>query len=114
VSRSIAMLTDANINSLIVMQIALGAAGLALSLLLAAALLAITRRQSAHFRSLATSSSDLVVVLGASSCRYASRSLTRLVGRPEADLLGGGFEQFVHEDDRLGLPMRARPEHRRR
>ena len=103
VSRSIAMQADANINSLIVLQIVLGAVGLAVSLLLASGLLAISRRQSAHFRSLVTSSSDLVVVLGSNGCRYASRSLAKLVGRSEAELLGNGFEQFVHEEDREAL-----------
>ena len=103
VSRSIAMQADANINSLIVIQIALGAAGLLVSLLLAGGLIAITRRQTAHFRRLVTASSDLVVLLGASGCRYASRSLAVMVGRPEKELLGEGFEKFVHEDDRALL-----------
>ena len=62
------------------MQVALGAAGLLVSLLVAWVLIAITRRQTAHFRSLVTSSSDLVVVLGEKGCRYASHSLAAMVG----------------------------------
>ncbi|MBV9465780.1 MAG: diguanylate cyclase [Solirubrobacterales bacterium] len=103
VSRSIATQADANVNNLIVMQVVLGVVGLVVSLLLAWGLVAITRRQTAHFRSLVTSSSDLVLVLGADGCRYASRSLATMVGRPESELLGSGFEAFVHEDDRAQL-----------
>jgi diguanylate cyclase (GGDEF)-like protein/PAS domain S-box-containing protein len=103
ISRSIAAQADANINNLIVMQIALGAAGLVISMLVAWGLIAITRRQTAHFRSLVTSSSDLVVVLAAGGCRYASHSLAALVGCPEQELLGDGFEGFVHEEDRPRL-----------
>jgi diguanylate cyclase (GGDEF)-like protein/PAS domain S-box-containing protein len=100
ISRTIAAQADNNINDLITMQVALGIGGLLVSLLLAWALIATTRRQTAHFRSLVTSSSDLVVVLGADGCRYASRSVCKMVGMPEQELLGGGFEQFVHEQDR--------------
>ncbi len=100
VSRSIAAQTDGNINQLLDMQIVLGVVGLLVSLLLAWGLMVITRRQTAHFRSLVTGSTDLVLLLGANGCRYASRSLSTMVGRPERELLGKGFEQFVHEDDR--------------
>jgi diguanylate cyclase (GGDEF)-like protein/PAS domain S-box-containing protein len=41
-----------------------------------------------------------VVVLGEAGCRYASRSLAGMVGQPEGELLGDGFIEFVHEDDR--------------
>ena len=68
-SRTIASSADQNISSLITMQIALGIAGLVVSLLLAAALIATTRRQTAHYRSLARSSHDLVLVLGEGGCR---------------------------------------------
>ena len=99
-SRNIAAQADSNINSLTMMQIALGIGGLIVSLLLAAALVATTRRQTAHFRSLVTSFSDLVIVMGAGGCRYASRSLCQMVGRAEAELLGQGLLEFVHQDDR--------------
>jgi diguanylate cyclase (GGDEF)-like protein/PAS domain S-box-containing protein len=105
--RTIAMQADQNISDLIVTQIALGIGGLLVSLLLAWLLIATTRRQTAHFRSLVTSSSDLVVVLGSGGCRYASRSLCNMVGRSEAQLLCAGFEEFVHPDDREAV-ARAR------
>src|SRR4029077_2291803 len=54
-ARTIALDTDRNVNSLILLQIGLGAAGVLASLLLAWALVLTTRRQTAHFRSLVTS-----------------------------------------------------------
>ena len=108
VSRSIAAQADDNISRLLVMQVVLGLVGLLVTLLLAWGLIAITRRQTAHFRSLVTGSSDLVLLLGVNGCRYASRSLSAMVGRSERELLGGGFEQFVHEDDRGALAQARR------
>jgi diguanylate cyclase (GGDEF)-like protein/PAS domain S-box-containing protein len=99
-ARTIASNDDQNITDLITMQIALGVGGLLASLLLAWALVAATRRRTWHFRSLVNSSTDLVAVLGSGGCRYASRSLSALVGRPEAELLRDGFERLVHDDDR--------------
>jgi diguanylate cyclase (GGDEF)-like protein/PAS domain S-box-containing protein len=98
-ARTIATGTDRNVAGLIETQVALGAAGLLVSLLLAWALVAATRRQTAHFRSLVTSSTDLVLVFGPKGCRYASESVKKVLGRPDADLLGGGFAHFVHADD---------------
>lgn len=83
-SRTIAMQADDKINNLILMQVALGLGGLLASLLLAWALAAAIRRQSAHFRSLVTSSSDLVLVLGEGGCRYASLSLAKMAAAPRA------------------------------
>ena len=103
VSRSIAAQADSNIRGLVVMEIVLGVLGLLVSLGLAAALLLITRRQSAHFRSLVNASSDLAVVLGDGGCRYASRSLAKMVGRPESEILGDGFERVVHDEDHAHL-----------
>ncbi|HEY4996907.1 MAG TPA: diguanylate cyclase [Solirubrobacteraceae bacterium] len=100
VTRTIAEEAEANVNDLITTQIALAIGGLLVSLLLAWALIAATRRQTAHFRSLAQSSHDLVVVLGSGGCRYVSRSVALTVGRAEAELFGEGFERFVHEEDR--------------
>ncbi|MEA2335697.1 MAG: hypothetical protein QOG40_2187 [Solirubrobacteraceae bacterium] len=102
-ARTIASNDDQNITNLITMQVALGAGGLLASLLLAWALVASTRRRTWHFRSLVNSSTDLVAVLGSGGCRYASRSLGALVGRPEAELLRGGFERLVHDDDRAAV-----------
>ena len=68
----------------------LGVAGLLVSLLLALALIAATRRQTAHFRSLVTPSTDLVLVFGAGGCRYASDSVTAMLGRGEESSSGPG------------------------
>ena len=64
-ARTIATRTDQNVSGLIVLQVVLGVGGLLVSLLLAVALIAATRRQTAHFRSLVTRSTDLVLVFGA-------------------------------------------------
>jgi diguanylate cyclase (GGDEF)-like protein/PAS domain S-box-containing protein len=99
-ARSIAQRTDRNVNSLILLQIALGIAGVLASFLLAWALIVATRRQTAHFRSLVTSSTDLVVVFGVDGCRYVSASVVEMLGSTEQDLLGAGFMEHVHADDR--------------
>jgi diguanylate cyclase (GGDEF)-like protein/PAS domain S-box-containing protein len=102
-ARTIALSTDRHLSELIVLQIVLGAGGLLVSLLLAWALIAATRRQTAHFSSLVTSSTDLVTVFGPEGCRYVSRSVLDMVGVPESDLLGTGFEERVHRDDRSSV-----------
>jgi diguanylate cyclase (GGDEF)-like protein/PAS domain S-box-containing protein len=99
-ARTIASADDRNVSHLIVVQAVLGALGLLTSLLLGWALIAVTRRQTAHFRSLVTSSTDLVLVLGADGCRYVSQSVATKVGHAEAEMLGHGFEAFVHSNDR--------------
>ncbi|MFL5869417.1 MAG: putative bifunctional diguanylate cyclase/phosphodiesterase [Thermoleophilaceae bacterium] len=99
-ARTIATSADRNIGDLITIQVALGIGGLLMSLLLAFALIAATRRQTAHFRSLVRSSTDLVVVFGPGGCIYVSELVTKVLGRPEADLLQEGLEQLVHPDDR--------------
>ena len=106
-ARTLASSTDRNINHLIVLQAVLGAAGLLASLLLGWALILATRRQTAHFRSLVTSSTDLVLVLGTDGCRYVSRSVTEMVDRGEAELLGSGFEGLLHSDDRVAVDSAA-------
>jgi diguanylate cyclase (GGDEF)-like protein/PAS domain S-box-containing protein len=106
-ARTLASSTDLNINRLIVLQAVLGAAGLLASLLLGWALILATRRQTAHFRSLVTSSTDLVLVLGADGCRYVSRSVTQMVDRGEDELLGRGFEALLHSDDRGAVESAA-------
>jgi diguanylate cyclase (GGDEF)-like protein/PAS domain S-box-containing protein len=100
-ARSIADSTDRNISQAITLQVVLGVAGLLASLLLAWALIRATRRQTAHFRSLVTSSTDLVLVFGAGGCRYVSGSVTRMLGRTEEELLGSGFKRVVHPEDRV-------------
>jgi len=108
-SRTIVMTNDQNISDLKTLQIVLGVGGLMLTLLLAWALIGATRRQTAHYRSLVQSSSDLVLIIGPSGCRYASRSLTAMVGRAEPDVLGRGYEELIHEDDRAVVPARGSP-----
>ncbi|HEX3561539.1 MAG TPA: EAL domain-containing protein [Solirubrobacterales bacterium] len=98
-ARTIATNADDNVNGLITTEEILGGAGLLISLALALALIAVTRRQTAHFRSLITSSTDLVLVFGDSGCRYASRSVTEMLGRETSELVGGGFFDVVDPDD---------------
>ncbi len=108
VARSVTKSADGSVGSLVETQLALAVGGLIVSLLLGAALIAASRRQTAHFRTLAQSSTDLVAVLGEDGCRYASRSLAAKVGRPEEDLLGAGIGGFLHEEDRALLHEVAR------
>jgi len=98
-ARSIAAADDRNINNLITIQTILGVVGFLASMLLGWALIAATRRQTAHFRSLVTSSTDLVLVFGAGGCRYASDSVAQVVGRPDRELLGEQLARYVHPDD---------------
>jgi diguanylate cyclase (GGDEF)-like protein/PAS domain S-box-containing protein len=98
-ARSIATADDRNIDNLIAIQTILGVVGFLASLLLGWALIAATRRQTAHFRSLVTSSTDLVLVFGAGGCRYASQSVVQMLDRPDQDLLRDRLARFVHPDD---------------
>jgi diguanylate cyclase (GGDEF)-like protein/PAS domain S-box-containing protein len=99
-ARSIAANAEDRITDLITTQVLLGVAGVLISLLLGWALIAATRRQTAHFRSLITSSTDLVLVFGDGRCRYVSQSVIGMLGRREPELLGRGITSFVHTDDR--------------
>ena len=98
-ARTIAADSRRNINDLIMIQVILGVAGFLTSLLLGWALIAATRRQTAHFRSLVSSSTDLVAVFGAGGCVYASDSVSEMLGRRDVELLGEKFAGFVHPDD---------------
>ncbi len=98
-ARSIATAHDSDIDGLITLQTIAGAVGFVASLLLGWALIATTRRQTAHFRSLVTSSTDLVLVFGPGGCRYASESVAQMLGRHDPELLGEEFAGFVHPDD---------------
>jgi diguanylate cyclase (GGDEF)-like protein/PAS domain S-box-containing protein len=98
-TRTLGADSDRNLSHLVTLQIVLGIAGLLISLLLAGALIAITRRQTAHFRSLVTASTDLVLVFGAGGCRYISNSVASMLGRPADEMLGLGLIRFVHPDD---------------
>jgi diguanylate cyclase (GGDEF)-like protein/PAS domain S-box-containing protein len=98
-ARSIAAADDRNIGNLITIQTILGVVGFVASLLLGWALIGATRRQTAHFRSLVTASTDLVLVFGVGGCRYASDSVAQMVGKPGRELLRDQFDRFVHPDD---------------
>jgi diguanylate cyclase (GGDEF)-like protein/PAS domain S-box-containing protein len=100
---TIATSADESISHLITTQVVLGLVGLLASMLLAWALIGATRRQTAHFRSLVTSSTDLVLVFGDGGCRYVSQSVTDMLGQTETDILSGGLERFVHPEDRAAV-----------
>jgi diguanylate cyclase (GGDEF)-like protein/PAS domain S-box-containing protein len=98
-ARSIATADDRNIDNLITLQMILGVAGFVASLLLGWALIAAARRQTAHFRSLVSASTDLVLVYGAGGCRYVSQSVATMLGQEDRVLLGDELSAFVHPDD---------------
>jgi diguanylate cyclase (GGDEF)-like protein/PAS domain S-box-containing protein len=102
-AREIAARTDANVTGSIELQLALGLLGMVVSVLLAGALVATTRRQTAHFRSLVTASTDLVFVLADGRCAYTSSSVEKLTGRAHAELAGRRLFECVHTDDRDAL-----------
>ena len=111
-ARTIATNADHSVGELIVIQVALGVAGLAASLLLALALVATTRRRTAHFRSIVSASTDLVLVFGDGRCRYVSDSVTGAAGAGADEMLDNGYARFVHPDDLAEMRMaasRARP-----
>jgi diguanylate cyclase (GGDEF)-like protein/PAS domain S-box-containing protein len=99
-ARTIVAESDSSVTDLIVVQAVLGVLGLLVSLGLALALVAATRRQTAHFRSIVDSSTDLVIVLGDGGCRHVSRSVTTMLGVSEDAVLGNGLTRFLHPDDR--------------
>jgi diguanylate cyclase (GGDEF)-like protein/PAS domain S-box-containing protein len=99
-ARTIASSDDRGVSHQITIQVLLGVLGLLTSLLLAWALIAATRRQTAHFRSLVTFSSDLVLVFGPGGLRYASQSVLSMLDAEEEELLGHKLMDFVHPDDR--------------
>ena len=107
-ARTIASGADKGISALILTQVLLGTAGLFAALLLALALTAATRRQTAHFRSLVSASTDLVLVFGEGGCRYASQAVAHMVGVPERELLEDGYAATIHPDGpRAAWPARA-------
>jgi diguanylate cyclase (GGDEF)-like protein/PAS domain S-box-containing protein len=97
-ARTIANRADRNIGHLITFQVMLGVSGFLASVLLSLGLIAATRRQTAHFRSLVTSSTDLVLVFDEEGCRYVSESVGKMLGST-SEVLGAGFERFVERDD---------------
>jgi diguanylate cyclase (GGDEF)-like protein/PAS domain S-box-containing protein len=107
-ARTTATESDANISGLIRLQVILGAGGLMASLLLGWALIAAARRQTAHFRSLVTSSTDLVIAFGNGGLRYVSGSVAEMVDRSEEELLANGLTPLVHPDDRATVDAACR------
>jgi PAS domain S-box-containing protein len=103
VTRSMADGSDRNVSNLISLQRLLACVGLVVFGLLSWALVASTRRRSAHFRSLVASTTDLVLAFSDGQCRYASNSVLHMLGRTEAAVLGDGIVEFVHQDDRPAL-----------
>jgi len=99
-ARTIAARADESVQKLLDAEIALSIGGLIVSLLLAGLLILILSRQTAHFRALAKSSTDLVAVIDAHGCRYVSDSLASKAGRPASQLLGDGLLGQVPEEDR--------------
>jgi diguanylate cyclase (GGDEF)-like protein/PAS domain S-box-containing protein len=107
-TRTIAQATDRNIQDLIVLQAALGASGLLLSLLLAWGLIVTTRRQTAHFRSVVDASTDFVMVFGPDGCRYVSPSVSRLTGREGAAVVGEAVFSVIHDEDHAAVRTAAK------
>jgi len=111
-ARTIASNADESVGNLVLIQVGLGIAGLTVSLLLALALVAATRRRTAHFRSIVSASTDLVLVFGDGRCRYVSDSVTATSGTEAGDMLDEGYARVVHPDDLAEVRMaasRARP-----
>ncbi|MGB9376934.1 MAG: EAL domain-containing protein [Mycobacteriales bacterium] len=99
-ARTIAADSDAQLRTLVRLQVLLGALGMLGSLLLGWLLIMTIRRQTAHFRSLVHSSTDLVAILdGSGDCRYVSPSVVTLVGPIDFALTGSGFRSLVHPLD---------------
>jgi PAS domain S-box-containing protein len=100
---SIGAANDRNLSHLVWLQRLLAALGLAVFAILSWALVTSTRRRSAHFRSLVTSTTDLVLTFSDGQCRYAGNSVLRMIGCAEAGVLGDGIIEYVHQDDRQKL-----------
>jgi PAS domain S-box-containing protein len=100
-AQEITQQTEASLNRLVRIEIALGL----LSVLAALAIGLLLRRagaeQAAQFRSLVNNSSDLITVLAPDgTIAYQSPSVQRLLGRRAADLVGTALGDLVHPDDR--------------
>jgi PAS domain S-box-containing protein len=100
VARTIGHENDRTVSSIVSLERILAAVGLLIFGLLTWALVTATRRRSAHFRSLVTSTTDLVLAFTEGRCRYASNSVVLLLGCDDAAVLGEGILGFIHPDDR--------------
>jgi PAS domain S-box-containing protein len=103
VARSMANSSDRNVSKLISLQRLLACLGLVVFGILGWALVASTRRRSAHFRSLVASTTDLVLAFSDAQCRYASNSVLQMIGCAEKAVYGEGIIEFVHREDRQAL-----------
>ena len=103
VVRSIGEASDRNVSQLVSLQRWLAAVGLVVFAILSWALVTSTRRRSAHFQSLVTSTTDLVLVFSDGQCKYASNSVLSMIGCSETEVLGDGINDFVHREDRQRL-----------
>ncbi len=95
--------SDRNVSNLISLQRLLAALGLAVFGILSWAIVASTRRRSAHFQSLVASTTDLVLAFSNERCRYASNSVLQMIGHGHAAALREGFIDFVHPEDTRSL-----------
>jgi len=103
VARTMANASDRNVSKLVSLQRLLACIGLVVFAILSWALVASTRRRSAHFRSLVVSTTDLVLAFSTGQCRYVSNSVLQMIDRTEAAVLGDGIIDFVHPEDRPAL-----------
>ena len=100
---SIGAANDRNLSHVVSLLRLLAALGLAVFAILGWALVTSTRRRGAHYRSLVTSTTDLVLAFSDGQCRYASNSVLRMIDCSDTAVLGDGIVGFVHEADRQKL-----------
>jgi PAS domain S-box-containing protein len=99
--REITQQTEASLNRLVRIEIALGLLGALAALALGLLLRRAGAEQAAQFRSLVNNSSDLITVLAPDgTIAYQSPSVERVLGRRAADLVGTALGDLVHPDDR--------------
>jgi PAS domain S-box-containing protein len=90
-----------SLSRLVLVEIVLGVASVLLALAMAWLLRRAALRESARFRSLVYSSTDLITVLDrVGQVRYQSPSSARILERAADDLVGTKLSDLVHPDDR--------------
>jgi PAS domain S-box-containing protein len=72
------------------------------------------RESEERFRLLADSAPVLIWVNGPEGCQFVNRAYREFFGRPEKDLLGMGWAEFIHPDDREGYLAAYRESHARK
>jgi diguanylate cyclase (GGDEF)-like protein/PAS domain S-box-containing protein len=98
-SRTVANDSDRNVAALEEMQAALALLSALVAAAVGWALMLTTRRRTAHFRSLVTHSTDLVVVYARGRIVYASDPVMKVLGY-DAGEVRASLADFVHVDDR--------------